>query len=186
MTYLDITDRHFYSVSREILLDKGKRLELVKGDYLCRQGEKSAQIGLLVSGSLKYTSLTSNGNERILSFAFTGDLVGCYSAMRNKEKSLFDIVALESSVVYQLPIWELDTVLSGRSRVEFDETLSYILLQKVIDDCCLNAEERYVTLSQRFPDIHNRMTNRTIAAYLGVTPESLCRLRKRLLTTKKI
>ena len=182
MTYLDFTEKEFYSVVKQLLLDKGKRVDLNRGERLCHFGERTSMIGVVANGALKYSCLNSCGQERIISFAFTSDLVGCYSSIRNEKCSPFDIIALESTVVFQMNINEIDVAISQQHRVEFGEALSYLLLQKVIEDCCMTVEERYISLSKRFPDIHNRMTNRTIAAYLGITPESLCRLRKRLLT----
>ena len=101
MTYLNIINKEFYVAAKHLLLDKGRRRELVKGDYLCCVGDKTNYIGLVTFGALKYSCQSSCGLERIISFAFTGDLVGCYSAMRNDKGSLFDIVALESTAVYQ-------------------------------------------------------------------------------------
>jgi len=181
MSYLDFAGKDFYATAKQLLLDNGKRLELSKGDFLCHMGEKLVRVGILTSGALKYSCLASNGHERIISFAFTGDLVGSYSALRNNQGSLFEIIALESSTIYMLPLQELDAAIGCEQRMAMSETLSYRLLQGMIDNCCLSAHERYEALANRFPDIHNRMTNRTIASYLGITPESLCRLRKRLL-----
>ena len=183
MTYLDFTNKDFYVAARSLLLDKGKRVELVKGDFLCHMGEKDNKVGLLTSGSIKYSRFTTRGHERIVSFAFTGDLVACYSAMRNDAPSPVDIVALESSTIYQMPVHEVDKLLGSNLRMKLGEAIAHKAMLEAIDSCCLTAEERYLALSSRFPDLHNRLTNRAIASYLGITPESLSRLCKRLLTT---
>ena len=183
MTYLDYSNTDFYIVVKKILLNKGRRVILNKGDYLCRIGERCLTLGMLTSGSLKYSCPSTNGSERIISFAFAGDLVANYSAMRNNALNSLDVVALESSIVNELPVQLVDEVIGQSLRLQFSEALSYRLLKETIDICCQTAEERYVALADLIPDIHNRMTNRTIASYLGIAPESLCRLRKRLLTT---
>ena len=182
MTYLDFTSKDFYIAAKNLLLSKGKKVELVKGDYLCHVGEKDSKVGLLTSGSIKYSRFTTRGNERIVSFAFTGDLVASYSAMRNNAPSPVNIVALESSTIYLMPIAQADAAIGLQLRMKLSEAVAHKALLEAIDNCCLTAEERYLALSSRFPDIHNRLTNRTIASYLGITPESLSRLCKRLLT----
>lgn len=182
MTYLDYTDSDFYIAIKQLLLEHGKKVELSRGEYLCHTGEITSKLGLLASGSLKYSHTPTNGQERIVSFAFTGDLVGNYSCMRQHAPCLLDIVAIESSVIYQLPVKQVDVAIEPAFRTKFAEALCYQLLKSVIEDSCHSPEERYLALTERFPDIHNRMTNRTIASYLGITPESLSRLRKRLLT----
>ncbi len=184
MAFFDITNCDFYIVIKQLLLTKGKRVDLNRGDYVCRMGEKTSKFGVVVSGALKYSFTTSNGNERIISFAFIGDLVGSYCAMRSNSPSLIDIVAIESTVIYQLPIEQIDAAIGLERRVKLSEAVCNQALKSAVENYCKSARERYVSLTLRFPDIHNRMTNRTIASYLGVTPESLSRLRKRLLTAE--
>lgn len=182
MTYLDYSDSDFYIAIKQLLLENGRKVELNRGDFLCHQGEMTSNLGLLVSGALKYSRTLTNGNERIVSFAFTGDLVGNYSCMRHHAPCLLDIVAIESSVVFHLPLEQIDVVIEPAFRIKLAEALCYQLLKSAVEDSYHSPEERYLALTERFPDIHNRMTNRTIASYLGITPESLSRLRKRLLT----
>lgn len=182
MTYLDFTSKDFYVAVRRLLLVNGKRQEMKKGDFLCRIGERTTKCGLLTSGSLKYSCPMTSGNERILSFAFTGDLVASYSAMRNDAGSPVDIVALENSIIYQMPIEQIDAAIGLDMRIKLSEAVAHKAFLEAIDKCCLTPKERYLELVSRFPDIHNRLTNRTIASYLGITPESLSRLCKRLLT----
>ena len=172
MTYLDFTSKDFYIAAKNLLLNKGKKVELVKGDYLCHMGEKDNRVGFLTSGSIKYSRFTTRGHERIVSFAFTGDLVACYSAMRNNAPSP------------ELPIHQVDKLMGADLRMKLGEAVAYKAMLEAIDSCCHTPQERYLALSSRFPDIHNRLTNRAIASYLGITPESLSRLCKRLLTTE--
>lgn len=182
MTYLDYSESDFYIAIKQLLIERGKKVELCKGETLCYAGEITSKLGFLANGSLKYSHTPTNGHECIVSFAFTGDLVGSYSCMRHHFPSLLDIVALESSEIYQLPVAQIDAAIEPAFRTKLAEALCYELLKSTIDYCCHSPEERYIALNERFPHIHNRITNRTIASYLGITPESLSRLRKRLLT----
>ena len=181
MTYLDFTEKDFYITIKHLLLNKGTMTEIKKGDFLCHIGERTNKLGLLSSGSLKYYRHTTSGHERIISFAFPGDLVASYCSMRNNTPSPFDIVALDNSIIFQMPITQIDAAIGVELRVKLSEAVAYKALQETIDNSCLTPQERYLALSSRFPDIHNRLTNRTIASYLGITPESLSRLCKRLL-----
>lgn len=185
MTYLDYTDNDYYLLIKQLLLVKGKKTELCRGDFLCHAGDNASKLGILVSGALKYSITANYSHERIVSFVFTGDLVGSYSCMRQHSPSLLDIVAIESSVIYLLPVRQIDETIGIALRTKLSEALCYQLLKSTVDNYCQSPEERYLALTERFPDIHNRMTNRTIASYLGITPESLSRLRKRLLTRQQ-
>lgn len=182
MTYFDYTSEDFYTTVKHQLLTKGTCVKLNKGDFLCRQGERSSLVGFLSNGCLKYSCYTTKGNERIISFAFTGDLVGSYSSIRNNTPSPFDIVAIESSTLFLIPVSQVDAAIGLDKRIRLSEAIAFKALQETIDYRCKSLMERYQDLTNRFPNIHNQISNRTIASYLGITPESLCRLRKRLLT----
>jgi hypothetical protein len=82
-----------------------------------------------------------------------------------------------------MPILQIDEAIGLEMRIKLSEAISLKALLNAIDYRCKSHMERYQELTSRFPDIHNRLSNRTIALYLGITPESFCRLRKRLLTT---
>lgn len=183
MTFPDFTNKDFYIAAKQLLLSKGKKVELAKGDFLCHIGDVDNRVGLLTSGSIKYSRFTTRGNERIISFAFTGDLVVSYGTMRNNAPSPVNIVTLESSTIYLMPIAQVTASIGLELSVKLEEAVAHKMLLEAIDSCCLTPEERYKALERRFPDIHNRMTNRTIASYLGITPESLSRLCKRLSAT---
>jgi len=180
MTFFEFHENKKIVDLKQRLIVEGVRCELNRGDVLCHIGTKSSFLGVVSSGMLKYSRLLSNGRERILSFAFTGDLVANYSAMRFSIPNLLDVVAMESTVIYKLPIAHVDAVPDIRALLS--EEVAAMALSEAIDIGCNSPSERYVKLISRFPNIHNQMSNRTIASYLGITPESLCRLRKRLLT----
>lgn len=61
----------------------------------------------------------------------------------------------------------------------FVESLSFDLLQKNLSFRRDSPEQRYLDLLQRVPDILNRVSIKDIASYVGVTPETLSRIRSR-------
>ncbi|QPQ52581.1 hypothetical protein H3Z85_03710 [Chryseobacterium indologenes] len=59
--------------------------------------------------------------------------------------------------------------------------MSIIALQRrIIDNLSKSSEERYIEFLQKYPNTVHRLTNIQIAAYLGVTPESLSRVRRKI------
>ncbi|WP_346729945.1 hypothetical protein [Chryseobacterium capnotolerans] len=64
-------------------------------------------------------------------------------------------------------------------RLKFQSSI-IALQRRIIDNLSKSSEERYIEFLKKYPQTVHRLTNIQIAAYLGVTPESLSRLRKKI------
>lgn len=109
------------------------------------------------------------------------DYVQQYGRRMNvKRPSLFDIIALEPSVVYALDIEEhahfLTRRIEGQEYVRpFVEALAFNHLQKAVSLACCSPWECLKELQQRIPNVFQRINMKDIAAYIGVSPETLSR-----------
>ena len=121
------------------------------------------------------------GKEVALKYAENG-----YDVVINYVSSKTDVKALEDSVVIQAPLETLRPFLQisvdGEIYVRaFVESLAFDFLKKIISLHCDTPEERYLQLQKRVPDILNRVNLKEIASYLRITPETLSRIRTRIL-----
>lgn len=178
----------YYSTNKNLeelislLKREGQPLELKRGEHFCQIGSRPTHMGIVESGIMKFSRPDSSGRERILSFAFAGDLVASYTSIASGTPAMLDVVAVESTTIRQLPLTLITSKLTPSLQVALSNCVARMALESLIEMSCLSHQERYEALVEQIPSIHNRMTNRTIASYLGITPESLCRLRRRLLT----
>ena len=97
---------------------------------------------------------------------------------------------IEDSVVIQAPLETLRSFLQisvdGEIYVRaFVESLAFDFLKKIISLHCDTPEERYLQLQKRVPDILNRVNLKEIASYLRITPETLSRIRTRILNESR-
>ena len=98
-------------------------------------------------------------------------------------KSGFDVKALCKSEVSALA---LDTVveymdtISPDYRLRFTYAIAYAFMMRGISYRCQSVESRYVELLERMPDVKSFMSTSAIASYLGVTRETLSRMRARM------
>lgn len=173
-------------VLKELLLSKGKKVIMKKKDHFCCIGEPCPYIAYVFEGSFKYTHDNSKGKECVLSFALERELIGGYTAAQNKSKAIYNIQAIEDSIIYQLPIEEINSLLpsictSKDQRVIIAELLAFELAKRAISILCDTPEERYLKLLKRAPNILNRTSLKNIASYLNITPEALSRMRTRML-----
>lgn len=156
-----------------------------KNQFLLQYGEVCRYIYFVEKGLLKMYSIDKNGKEHIIQFAPESWLTSDRSSLYFNEKSVYYIEAVEDSEVLLLHP-DFISKLVG----EFPDSLekSDILVQKHIKSLQdrINsllgetAEERYMKFIKMYPDLLLRVPQWMIASYLGITPESLSRVRKEL------
>lgn len=161
-----------------------------KDAYLLQAGEVSKHLAFVTRGCLRSYSIDRKGQEHILQFAieewWISDL---YSFLTGKDSTFF-IDALEESDVLLL-----DSAGYEKLSIAVPKFERYwrILLQsnyiathrRVLATISLSAEERYLQLVEECPSIVQRVAQRHIASYLGITPEALSRIRNRIAKRQK-
>lgn len=163
--------------------------EVKKGGFLLREGERGKESYFVVRGCVR-SYVEVEGEEKTTDFFLEMDTINPTTIVSGKA-SLENIVALEDSLVlistpeteeaaYQLwPRFErLGRLLTERmllkNRINFSEF-------KV-----LSPEKRYLQLVEKRPELVQRVPQKMLASYLGITPQSLSRLRSRLASKNKL
>jgi CRP-like cAMP-binding protein len=182
------------NISKHITLNKEevnyftsllKYKEVNRKDFLLKEGQQSRYINYVHAGALKAYYLDKESNENIVMLAIDDWWVtDMYSYMLNKPAMLY-INAIEDSIVFQLSKKDLDSLFVKIPKFErFFRILmqnAYIREQlRVIQNLSLPAEERYINFLKKYPHLVQRVTQKQIASYLGVSPEFLSALRRRL------
>lgn len=187
---LSITHIEDYATLKEIFLQKGKRVEYAKKEYFIQQSQTSSIAGWIENGSFRYTCINEAGNERIVCFSFKEELVCDYASFTHQEPALINIQAITDCVVYQLSYKELmgyietnvDTQRLGRNVAESMFKMAY---KRMLQAYCDTPEQRYLTLMQRCPNLKEKVPLKEIASFLGVTPETISHIRRKLLQKQK-
>jgi CRP-like cAMP-binding protein len=160
-----------------------KRLR--KRAYLLQEGEVSKHIAFVTGGCLRSYVLDKNGEEHIVQFALEGWWISdLYSFLTGKPGQYF-IDALEDSEVLLLDFASYEKLCATVPKFE---RYFRILLQnnyiathrRIVASIGLSAEERYLQMLEEYPALVQRVAQRHIASYLGITPEALSRIRNRL------
>ncbi|AZI67969.1 Crp/Fnr family transcriptional regulator [Kaistella daneshvariae] len=158
---------------------------VAKGEVLLQPGDVCRETYFVEKGLLRMYSIDRNGKEHIIQFAPESWLISDRSSLYFNEKSDYYIDATEDSQVLLLK-----DDFFARMMEKFPQTAENndLLLQKHIRNLqnrvnsllADTAEERYMTFIKMYPDILQRVPQWMVASYLGITPESLSRVRKEL------
>lgn len=180
--YMDEID---FSEFRNLFLEKGTSREVKKKGYFVRQDEPCKSVGLIQSGIFRYTRIDNRGNEHIVGYSFANDFVCDYPSLIKSSSSLTNIQAITDCSVYLLSMkelkkfWEtnMDTQRFGRLIAEEIFIEQY---RRLLSFYCDTAEERYIALLQRCPNLPQYITLKEIASFLGITPETVSHIRRKL------
>lgn len=168
----------------EKLYEIGKIKSLVKGEYFIRAGEIPKTFAFVSSGLFRYVYIDEDARQFTKGFMPEFNILSSYSAMIQKTTSWFFIEALEDSVIIEFSYrqwlklkeasccWDRFLIAMLEMGYTTKETRERELL-------LLDAETRYRSFQERYPTLEHRVKQHMIASYLGITPESLSRIRKK-------
>lgn len=162
--------------------------KLRKRQYLLQEGDVWKYNAFVTKGCLRTYTLDNKGSEHIINFAVENWWTGDRESLTSGEPSIFNIDALEDSEVVLITKNKFDhlchEIPAFNDMVNNILQKSFIVAQNRIHTfISLTAEEKYLKFLEKFPHLTMRVSQGMIASYLGITPETLSRLRKQ--TVKK-
>ncbi len=160
-----------------------KTRTLRKRQYLVQAGDVFRYECFVNKGALRIYHIDNNGQERIVNFAFEGWWTGDMYSFLSGQPALYNVDALEDCELLMIEKNNLEQLYIDIPKFDrFFRILlqnAYIAMQRRISDgMSLSAEQRYIDFLNRYPQFEQRLTLRQIASYLGITPESLSRIRR--------
>lgn len=163
-------------------------VRLKNREVLIPYGGLDTDIYILKRGIIRYCYFDGE-NERTYAFATPGTVVISYHPYYMRQPSFFQFESCGESVVMKISKKEVDELEAGS--LDFARWMLTIHLQQLyfyeFRYAVINgtAKERYISLVKNRPEITARVPLKTIASYLGVTPNYLSRLKKTLLKGEK-
>ena len=156
---------------------------------LIERGEVSRYVYFVLNGSVRSYTLDQSGVEHVMQFAFEGHWITDLSSFITQTPGEMILEAIEDTDVLLLAHHDLQLLFEEIPALEkFFRKLyerAYVSLQKrVTNRESVPAKERYLELIALRPHIAQRMPLIYIASYLGITPESLSRIRNSIANEK--
>ena len=161
------------------------KIKMVKGDIILNQGDIADAQYYIYSGCLRAFHIDGQGKEYTIHFGIKDWWIADFTALSSLEKAIMTIEAIQDSVIYKLSKENKDDLYNTIPKIErfFRIKLerSFATFQKrILASLSLPAKERYLHFITSHPDIEKHIKNYHIASYLGITTESLSRIRKEL------
>jgi len=168
------------------------RRDVRKREALVEHGKVCNEICFILTGSFRFYFL-KDGMEISNYFCFQGELVSSYNSFLKRTPSFPSVEAMENASLICFSHAGLQELLQNPLVAHKMERFGRLVAEYLI--CCYedrmvsfitqNPEERYRHLLQKQPDLLQRIPQHYVANYLGITPVSLSRIRKRMAVAVK-
>lgn len=168
-----------------LLLSHFRREYIPRKFFYLKAGQVSRQRAYINKGSTRTFTVDEKGGEHILFFAFEDWWVGDLESYYNQQPASLNIQAMEDSELLVLAKADLERLSNEIPKLkkmfeQKEQRSSFANMRRLQEVKSFSAEERYLNLIQKFPEIFQRIPLQYIAMYLDIEPQSLSRMRKRL------
>lgn len=184
---IDYFNRHLPLDEREIAfvekVFKARRVR--RRQFILQEGEICKHYTYVLEGCFRMYMVDNNGKEHNLQFGIENWWIGDIGSFHTDTPTRLNVEALENSIVLQInkdDQLKLFTEYPKFNRIfrVLSENAIVGLQRRVLQNISSTAEERYLDFLERYPLLFNRISNVQIASFLGVTPEFLSTIRKKL------
>jgi CRP-like cAMP-binding protein len=181
---LPLTFEESEVIKRKIVKSIIKRKSLI-----LKEGQVCRHYTFVQTGCFKMYGIDDKGFSHNIQFAAEGDWIADMGSFYTQTPSKLHIEALEDSEIYQINqpdlYWLFEEVHKLNRMFKVISENKFVEIQnRVLQNFSSTAETRYLSFLAQYPQLSKRLPNTQIASYLGITPEFLSKIRKRL--SKKI
>lgn len=159
--------------------------EVPRKEFLLQEGSVARHLNFIHAGALKAYYLDAKSDENVIMLAVDDWWITDMYSFASGNPAMQNISAIEDTVIFQLQKNDFDELLI---KIPSFERFFRILMQnayvreqvRVIQNLSMPAEERYLNFLKKYPELVRRVTQKQIASYIGVSPEFLSAMRKRI------
>ncbi|MEH1008406.1 MULTISPECIES: Crp/Fnr family transcriptional regulator [Winogradskyella] len=161
------------------------KINVKKGTILLNAGDLVDVQYYILEGCLRTFHTDSHGKEHTIQFGIKDWWVSDFTALLDSDKAILTIEAIQDSTVYKISKQDMNDLytkipkIDSYFRIKLER--SFAAFQKrILSYLSQSAAERYLNFINTYPNIEKNVKNYHIASYLGMTTESLSRIRKEL------
>lgn len=168
---------------KELIHQAFKPRHLRKRQYLLQEGDVCKYMAFVVKGAGRMYTVNENNQETIIRLAIESWWLGDYESYNLQTPSLYHIEMVEDSDVLLITHENIQALIKAVPAVdlmirEIDRKGAIAAQKRIHSAISLSAKERYEQLTKTYPEFIRRFPQNMIASYLGISPETLSRIRK--------
>jgi len=176
--HVSLTDKEW-----ELCKSNFRPKRMLKRQFLLQESDVCRELAFVEKGALYSYTVDSKGNQHVLRFAFSGWWIADLQSFFTNKPSTLNIEVLEDSELLVLDRKNHEKLLEEIPAYERYHRIilqnAYTALQQRVENALgLTAEEKYARLIEQNPEFLNRVPLNLVASYLGVSPETLSRVRR--------
>ncbi|MEH6764082.1 MAG: Crp/Fnr family transcriptional regulator [Aequorivita antarctica] len=178
-------DLSFKPEEIQLLVCSFEKLHLPKNSLLLEADQQVYDQYFVAEGCLRTYYIAPDGKEHTVQFAIADWWISDYTAFFNSSKALMHIECIQEATLYKISKNDMESLYQAMPRLEsyFRKKMerAFASFQKrIIANLSQSATERYLNFIHTYPNIEQNVKNYHIASYLGITTQSLSRIRKEL------
>ncbi len=167
---------------RELLASLLRPKTILKRQFLLSEGDVCRYESFVAEGCLRTLYIDEKGIEHTLHFAVEGWWISDLESFLKQTSSRFHIEALEKSIVLQIDLSSLEFLYKKAPLFEryfriLHQNAFIAQSNRILQNISLSGKERYNIFLQTYPQWHQRIPQKYIASYLGITPVFLSQIR---------
>ena len=167
-------EKYIYSIAKEKLFSKG--------EILIREGQTVNKTFFVTQGSLRSFCVDKEGKEHTLQFAIKDWWISDFIAIYNNDPASLTVECISDSAVIEFNAQKLNEIYLQFPELEAFQRKNLerhvvSLHKRILNQLQLTALERYNLFLEQYPNIEQYVPNYHIASYLGITKQSLSRVR---------
>ena len=170
------------SEAEEYIYSIAKERKLKRGEEIIHEGQSVNKTFFVIQGSLRSYCLDKDGKAHTLQFAIKDWWISDFIAIYSNVPASLTVESITESKVVEFNAKKLNEIF-----IEFPELEAFqrqnlerhvvSLHKRILNQLQLTAAERYSLFLEQYPDMEEHIPNYHIASYLGITQESLSRIR---------
>ncbi|WP_281559545.1 Crp/Fnr family transcriptional regulator [Thalassomonas sp. RHCl1] len=181
--FIDFLQQHGFSQQQANMLHRDtETIDLPARTIFLHQADKLAYLYFVSEGLCQACYHTADGKRFSKEFYWSGDCIINFQSLLKQQASPYSLETLSASSLVRLPINQVQ-IWRQTNHACYQHLLETQLLYKENKERFMllhTPQERYQLFSQQFPELASSLTDYQLASYIGITPISLSRIKKRL------
>lgn len=181
-------------ISRYVHLDEHEQKQLIsiirttrvkKRQFIDQPGFISSFRNYVYQGAFRSYLIDNEGKDHTIQIALEDWFISDFYSYITQTPATLYVEALEDSIIFQMKYEDIEGLckeihsLSEYFRITTERAFAYSR-KRALANLSMTAEERYLDLLNRYPEMIQRIPQKIIASYLGMTPEFMSKIRARL------